>query len=46
VLVTSDVLGLSERKPPFAKSYVDLRQVITQAVQDFSHEVRERKFPD
>lgn len=46
VLVTSDVLGLSERKPPFAKSYVDLRQVITQAVQDFSREVRERQFPD
>jgi 3-methyl-2-oxobutanoate hydroxymethyltransferase len=46
VLVTSDVLGLSERKPPFAKSYVDLRQVITQAVHEFSHEVRERQFPN
>jgi 3-methyl-2-oxobutanoate hydroxymethyltransferase len=46
VLVTSDLLGLSEYKPPFAKSYVDLRQIITQAVQEFSTEVRERQFPE
>ena len=46
VLVTSDMLGLSERQPPFAKSYVNLRQVITQAVQDYSTEVRERQFPE
>jgi 3-methyl-2-oxobutanoate hydroxymethyltransferase len=46
VLVTSDLLGLSERQPPFAKSYANLRQVITQAVQDYSAEVRERKFPN
>ncbi len=46
VLVTSDLLGLSERQPPFAKSYVNLRQVIVQAAQDYSSEVRERKFPE
>lgn len=46
VLVTSDLLGLSERMPPFAKSYANLRQVITQAVQDYSHEIRERQFPE
>jgi 3-methyl-2-oxobutanoate hydroxymethyltransferase len=46
VLVTSDLLGLSERQPPFAKSYANLRQVITQAVQEFSSEVREREFPE
>lgn len=46
VLVTTDLLGLSERLPPFAKSYVNLRQVITQAIQEFSEEVRERKFPE
>lgn len=45
VLVTSDLLGLSERQPPFAKSYANLRQVITQAVQGYSTEVRERQFP-
>ena len=45
VLVTSDVLGLSERQPPFAKSYVNLSEAITQAVQSYIVEVREHKFP-
>jgi 3-methyl-2-oxobutanoate hydroxymethyltransferase len=40
VLVTADLLGLTEKQPPFAKAYVDLRTVITQAVQDYSNEVR------
>jgi 3-methyl-2-oxobutanoate hydroxymethyltransferase len=45
VLVTSDLLGLSERLPPFAKNYANLRETIAQAVQNFSQDVRERKFP-
>ncbi|MEG4572436.1 3-methyl-2-oxobutanoate hydroxymethyltransferase [Microcoleus sp. N3A4] len=46
VLVTSDLLGLSEKQPPFAKAYVNLRETITQAVKDYSLEVRDGKFPD
>jgi len=46
VLVTADILGLSQRQPPFAKSYVNLQQTITQAVQAFSTEVRQRQFPE
>lgn len=46
VLVTSDLLGLSERQPPFAKSFVNLRDTITHAVQSYAVEVREHKFPD
>ncbi|WP_250123780.1 3-methyl-2-oxobutanoate hydroxymethyltransferase [Chroococcidiopsis sp. CCMEE 29] len=45
VLVTADLLGLSERQPPFAKSYANLRETITQAVQSYAIEVREHKFP-
>ena len=45
VLVTVDLLGLSAKQPPFAKSYVNLRQVITDAVQDFSQEVQNKEFP-
>ena len=45
VLVTTDFLGLSSRQPPFAKSYINLREVITDAVQDFTQEVRNKKFP-
>ena len=45
VLVTADLLGLSTKQPPFAKSYVNLRQVITDAVSDFTKEVQDRQFP-
>jgi 3-methyl-2-oxobutanoate hydroxymethyltransferase len=45
VLVTSDLLGLGSWKPPFAKAYVDLRSVITGAVQDYAAEVRSGQFP-
>lgn len=40
VLVTADLLGLTQQQPPFAKAYVDLRSLITQAVQAYSTEVR------
>ncbi len=45
VLVTADLLGLSPKQPPFAKSYVNLRQIIIQATQDFASEVRQGQFP-
>ncbi len=45
VLVTADLLGLSEKLPPFAKSFANLKEVILQAVQDFSSEVKSSKFP-
>jgi len=45
VLVTADLLGLSVRQPPFAKSYVNLRAAITQAVQAYDAEVRDGTFP-
>ncbi|MCY6488759.1 3-methyl-2-oxobutanoate hydroxymethyltransferase [Leptolyngbya sp. GGD] len=45
VLVTSDVLGLGTWKPKFAKTYLDLNALITQAVQEFGEEVRAHKFP-
>lgn len=46
VLVTADLLGLTERMPPFAKAYTNLRQSIAQAVTDYSQEVRLGKFPE
>ena len=45
VLVTADLLGLSASQPPVAKAYVDLTQIITDAVGDFSREVRDRTCP-
>ncbi|MDF5712745.1 MAG: 3-methyl-2-oxobutanoate hydroxymethyltransferase [Rhizonema sp. NSF051] len=46
ILVTSDVLGLSEKPPPFAKIYTNLRSNITQAVQNYIIDVQEGKFPE
>lgn len=45
ILVTADLLGLSAKMPPFAKSYANLRDVISQAVENYSQEVKDRKFP-
>lgn len=46
VLVTADLLGLTEKQPPFAKAYLNLRSLITQGVENFAQEVRDKKFPD
>ncbi len=46
VLVTHDILGLSgASKPSFAKQYADLGQAITDAVREFSDDVRAGCFP-
>jgi 3-methyl-2-oxobutanoate hydroxymethyltransferase len=45
VLVTADLLGLSDRQPPFAKAYTNLRQTIASAVQTYCQEVRDHQFP-
>nr|B8HWP9.1 RecName: Full=3-methyl-2-oxobutanoate hydroxymethyltransferase; AltName: Full=Ketopantoate hydroxymethyltransferase; Short=KPHMT [Cyanothece sp. PCC 7425] len=45
VLVTADALGLSERQPPFAKAYANLRETILQAVQEYCNEVQTHQFP-
>ena len=45
VLVTADLLGLSEKIPPFARPYAHLRQVMGQAIQEFSEDVKHRRFP-
>ncbi|MEL7034909.1 MAG: 3-methyl-2-oxobutanoate hydroxymethyltransferase [Cyanobacteria bacterium J06592_8] len=43
VLVTSDVLGLSAWQPPFVKTYANLEETVTQAVQQFCDQVRSRQ---
>lgn len=45
VLVTADLLGLSEKTPPFAKKYLNLGDLITQAIANYCDDVREHKFP-
>jgi 3-methyl-2-oxobutanoate hydroxymethyltransferase len=45
VLVTSDLLGLSDWQPPFAKPYVNLREQGINAAKAFCEDVRSRQFP-
>jgi 3-methyl-2-oxobutanoate hydroxymethyltransferase len=45
VLVTADLLGLSDRLPPFAKAYIDLSSSISAAVQAYQQDVRQGIFP-
>ncbi|MEL6900520.1 MAG: 3-methyl-2-oxobutanoate hydroxymethyltransferase [Cyanobacteria bacterium J06606_4] len=44
VLVTSDLLGLSDWQPPFAQPYVNLRAQGIDAVQQFCQDVRSHHF--
>ena len=44
VLVTSDLLGLSEWQPPFVKPYANLREQGIEAVRQFCEEVRSHQF--
>ena len=45
VLVTADLLGLSLKTPPFAKPYIDLQSIMTDAVERFAKDVLEDRFP-
>lgn len=46
ILVTADLLGFSNRQPPFVKLYANLQETIGQALQQYCTEVREGKFPE
>jgi 3-methyl-2-oxobutanoate hydroxymethyltransferase len=46
VLVVSDLLGLSESPPKFAKGYANLRAEIDRAAREFARDVRAGAFPD
>ena len=45
ILVSNDMLGLSELHPRFVKQYADLSQAILQAAQSYCKDVRSGSFP-
>jgi 3-methyl-2-oxobutanoate hydroxymethyltransferase len=45
VLVFTDVVGLAESSPPFAKQFGDVRSEVTDAVADYVAAVRDGEFP-
>lgn len=45
ILVTEDMLGITDFAPSFAKNYGGLREIILSSVATYSKEVKEKKFP-
>ena len=45
VLVTDDILGLTESKIKFVKKFVDIKKTITNAAKKFKKEVKSKKYP-
>ena len=45
VLVTDDILGLTNAKIKFVKKYIDIKKLINNAVLNFKHEVKTGKYP-
>jgi 3-methyl-2-oxobutanoate hydroxymethyltransferase len=46
ILVTHDLLGLSDWQPPFARKYADLRESMTRAIEHYCADVRSHDFPN
>ena len=46
ILVTDDMLGLTERTPRFVRRYANLRESISAAAQAYAADVREGRFPE
>ncbi len=45
ILVTEDMLGLTNIAPKFVKKYIDIEEIIKKAADQYSSEVKQRQFP-
>ena len=45
ILVTEDMLGLTNIAPKFVKKYINLEEIITKVADQYSSEVKQRQFP-
>ena len=45
ILVTEDMLGLTNIAPKFVKKYINLEEIIKKAADQYSFEVKQRQFP-
>ena len=45
ILVTDDILGLTQSKIKFVKKYIDLRSYIREGLSKFTKEVKSKKYP-
>ena len=45
ILVTDDILGLSDLRPKFVKRYTNLKTLIEKSIKNYSRDVKMRRFP-
>ena len=45
ILVTDDMIGLSDLSPKFVKQYSNLKKIIEKSIKNYSRDVKLRKFP-
>ena len=45
ILVTDDIIGLSDFRPRFVKKYSDIKKVIEKSVKNYCSDVKKKKFP-
>ena len=45
ILVTDDLIGLTDSKTKFIKKYTNIRKVIERAIKKFKNEVKLKKYP-
>ena len=45
ILVTDDMIGLSDFSPKFVKRYSNLKKIIKKSIENYAKDVKFRKFP-
>ena len=45
ILVTDDMVGMSEQSPRFVKQYSNLKKIIETSIRNYSKDVKKRRFP-
>ena len=45
ILVTDDMIGLSDFRPKFVKKYSNVKNVIEKSVKSFCIDIKKRRFP-
>ena len=45
ILVTDDMIGLSDLSPKFVKQYSNLKKIIEKCIKSYSKDVKLRRFP-
>jgi len=45
ILVTDDMIGLSNFRPRFVKKYSNIKKIIERSVKNYCNDVKHRRFP-